>query len=159
MNVILECMKRDDLYWSLLVSAIAVALYCASLVYPAIEWRSAESWRGYKVLVLGVVALLFAPPLGGAWLANPAFFASCALLLLGRFRAAFWFGFSAVLLGYTLTMGGKWLFSVPWDEGGARMNIEQVLLGFWLWLAAPALVAFYAAARAMRGVQVLRGDA
>ena len=130
-----------SLWVRLTVCALALALYVWSFAAPAIQWRTGESWRGLALLESGPFALIFALPTGGAWLANVGFLLACVLFFRLQYKAAFWTATVSVVLGFSLTQFGKH-FPVPWDEAGlTKQYIDKTLMGFWLWLSAPALIA------------------
>jgi hypothetical protein len=125
----------------LTVGALALVLYVCSLAARAIQWRTGEAWRGLALLESAPFALIFALPTGGAWLANVGFLLACVLFFRLQYKAAFWTATASVLLGFSLTQIGKH-FPIPWDEAGlTKQYIDMTLMGFWLWLSAPALIA------------------
>lgn len=133
-------MKRNRWRQLLTIVLPAVALYVAALFLPAADLRGQTS-SGAGMLFLGALGFLFGLPATLAWLLNPCFVVALLVLRSGASRSAFWLAIAGLLLGYLFTMSAESLFSLPVDEAGGRANIARVHLGFWLWLAAPALVA------------------
>ncbi len=137
-------------YLRFLIVLIAIGLFVASCELPAVRWQVIPGppeyfdQDGAQLLGLGWLGVLFSLPAGLAWLANPVFVAACAFLIARRNRVALGFGTGAVLLGFSFTYSSKW-FPLLGDEGGVtHWAFRQGLAGFWLWLLAPAVIAFYA---------------
>lgn len=50
-------------------------------------------------------------------------------------------GIAAVIIGFGGTFSAFW-FNLPADSGGvSELALNKLLLGFWLWLSAPVLIA------------------
>ncbi|MBU8897773.1 hypothetical protein KRR26_19335 [Corallococcus sp. M34] len=69
------------------------------------------------------------------WFANPLLLLTLILLLMGRYRGAFWVGVVAVLVG--LSTLSWYQHSIPADEGGSpdrQLELLYPTLGFFFWL-------------------------
>jgi putative copper export protein len=69
------------------------------------------------------------------WFANPLLLLTLTLLLMGRYRGAFWVGVVTVLVG--LSTLSWYLHSIPADEGGSHNRQLELLyptLGYAFWM-------------------------
>ena len=117
-----------------LVVLAALAAWLACLFLPPLQIadRDSSGW-GLAYLLTGWMG-----PLAGhfEWFANPLLFVAAFALWRGHAKTAFVTALIACMLVMLLPLVG----SIYADEGGHRQTIEAFRLGFWLWLAAPALI-------------------
>jgi len=96
---------------------------------------------GLELTIAGFLGLIFGQLLAIGWLANPLYWASCVLLLRQQDQIAAIAAVVAVGLGFAGTMlAFGWRLpngSSPYTQ----LALAQLLPGFWVWLAAPAVVA------------------
>ncbi|WP_052049494.1 hypothetical protein [Leptolyngbya sp. KIOST-1] len=75
-----------------------------------------------------------------AWLANPLYWLACGLFVGGRYGGAIASALFAVFIGFAGTLSA---YRFPLPNGSnpfSQLQLVQLLPGFWLWLAAPALL-------------------
>ncbi|MGB3311353.1 MAG: hypothetical protein WA939_20700 [Nodosilinea sp.] len=134
---------------SLFLYSIALALPC--LLFNVIPINSigvtpsdpshVYAMRGIELTFFGIIGLLFLQIPAIGWFANPIYWLSCITFMMQRYRVSFIAGIAAIVIGFGGTFLAFW-FNLPADSGGiAEFSLNQFLLGFWLWLAAPGLIA------------------
>jgi hypothetical protein len=97
--------------------------------------------KGIELTFFGMIGLLFLQIPAIGWLANPIYWLGCITFMMGRYRFSAIAGIAAILIGFGGTFSGFW-FNLPADSGGvSELALSQFLLGFWLWLAAPGVIA------------------
>jgi hypothetical protein len=97
--------------------------------------------KGIELTFFGIIGLLFLQVPAIGWLANPIYWLCCILFMLQRYRLSAIAGIVAVLIGFGGTFLGFW-FNLPADSGSvSELALNKFLIGFWLWLAAPGLIA------------------
>ncbi len=97
--------------------------------------------KGIELTFFGIIGLFFLQIPAIGWLANPIYWACCTTFMMQRYRRSIIAGIAAILIGFGGTFSAFW-FNLPADSGGvAEFALNQFLLGFWLWLAAPGLIA------------------
>lgn len=97
--------------------------------------------KGIELTFFGIVGLLFLKVPAIGWLANPIYWLCCVNFIMQKYRLSIMTGTGAVLIGFGGTFSAFW-FNLPADSGGvSELALSQFLLGFWLWLAAPGLIA------------------
>lgn len=97
--------------------------------------------KGIELTFFGMIGLLFLqiPALG--WLGNPIYWLCCVTFMMQRYRFSATASLAAILIGFGGTFSAFW-FNLPADSGGvSELALNQFLLGFWLWLSAPAFIA------------------
>ena len=142
--------------FSLLLYGMAQALPCLSFVSesaievlePAVTGQiPLESLAGNTIVMKGMelsfwgfFGLLFLqiPALG--WLANPTYLFSLVLLHRQRYSRAAIVALAAVVIGGFGT-ASAFYFNLPNGSSPSEIALKQMLLGFWLWLAAPGVIA------------------
>src|SRR5438876_815572 len=127
-------MKRSKT-WDRAAVAACVIMIATACYFPAAEVP--DGLVGNQVEGLGALMLGFLGPSLVPWLANPLHYLGCALLLLGRHRAAFAAGIVAV----TLALSTLVLLTeiVPHHD-----RVLRLLPGYYFWLTAHALLAISA---------------
>ena len=97
--------------------------------------------KGIELTFLGIIGLLFLQIPAIGWIANPLYWLCCITFMLHRHSFSAITGIAAVLIGFGGTFSAFW-FNLPADSGGvSEFSLSQLLLGFWLWLAAPGVIA------------------
>lgn len=125
------------------LAVLALILFFAALAFPAIatcsrEDQSLANWfHNDTILFFGWMAILLGQ---WGWMANIPFLINVVLLIRGR-RTGFWSpGIQAFFLAAAvMTLLPSWGMRLPhneaWDEPVCWLGT-----GFWLWVAAQALV-------------------
>lgn len=117
-----------------LAVALALLSWFACLCLPPLTIADRDSSNlGVGYLLTGWMGPL---AMHLEWFANPLFFVAAFALWRGYAKTAFVFAFAAGFLVMLLPIGG----TIYADEGGHRQAILAFRLGYWLWLAAPAIV-------------------
>jgi hypothetical protein len=97
--------------------------------------------KGIELTFFGIIGLLFLQIPAIGWLANPIYWLCCITFMRQHYRFSAIAGMAAVLIGWGGTFSAFW-FNLPADSGGvSEFSLSHFLLGFWLWLAAPGLIA------------------
>lgn len=131
-----------------LILYISVALYGASLVFPAIEFTKSCRWptpptyeiyTGFSILLtggFGLIALQFGC-LG--WLANPLYFIGLISAFKGKFKRN-WLPILSLFIAI-LSISIAESAPIAADEGVVcRFSALTIKLGYWLWLGAISLL-------------------
>ena len=143
---------------SLLLYGIALCLPC--LLFNVVPQSGREivgfnvhgnpfntvSINGFELTIAGIFGLLLCliPP-ALAWLANPMYWLCCVFFVHQQYKSALIVALIAVIVGYTGTVSA-FLFRLPNGSSSlTRLALEKLLPGFWVWLAAPGLVALISA--------------
>jgi len=140
---------------SLFLYGIALALPC--LLFNVVPIGSAGvspsnpsdvyAMKGIELTFLGMIGLLFLQIPAIGWFANPIYWLCCITFMMQRYRFSAIAGIAAVLIGFGGTFSAFW-FHLPADSGGvSEFALNRLLLGFWLWLAAPGLIALVSSVR------------
>jgi hypothetical protein len=134
---------------SLFLYGMALALPCllfnvvptdAATVSPP-DASHVYAMKGIELTFLGIIGLLFLQIPAIGWFANPVYWLCCITFMMQHYRFSAIAGITAVLIGFGGTFSAFW-FNLPADSGGvSKFALNQLLLGFWLWLAAPGLIA------------------
>lgn len=141
--------KIVSLGLSLFLYGMALALPCLLFNVVPIDSVGAShsdpndiyAMRGIELTFFGIIGLLFLKIPAIGWFANPLYWLSCIMFMLRRCRFSAIAGMAAILIGFGGTFSAFW-FNLPADSGGvSELALSQFLLGFWLWLAAPGLIA------------------
>lgn len=133
---------------SLFLYGIALALPC--LLFNVVPLDSVGvspsdpndiyAMKGIELTFFGIIGLLFLQIPAIGWLANPIYWLCCATFVMQRYQFSAIAGIAAILIGFSGTFSAFW-FNLPADSGGvSELALNQLLLGFWLWLAAPGLL-------------------
>ncbi len=133
---------------SLFLYGLALALPCLLFNVVPTESVGASSsdpndvyaMKGIELTFFGIIGLLFLQIPAIGWFANPIYWLCCVTFMMRRYQFAIIAGIAAILIGFGGTFSTFW-FNLPADSGGvAEFALNQFLLGFWLWLAAPGLI-------------------
>lgn len=133
---------------SLFLYGIALALPCLLFNVVPIDSVGGNpsdpndmyAMKGIELTFFGIIGLFFLQIPAIGWLANPIYWLCCITFMMQRYRFSAIAGIAAVLIGFGGTFSAFW-FNLPADSGGvSEFALNQLLLGFWLWLAAPGLI-------------------
>jgi hypothetical protein len=153
----------------LFLLGLSLLLYLTALALPALAFRIVESqtgavealyvMRGIEVTAWGILGLLFLQVPAIAWLANPLYWLACGLFVKRRYGGAIASALFAVVIGFTGTLSA---YRFPLPNGSSpfsQLQLVKLLTGFWLWLAAPALLVAIAGSVAYAPRRNRRGPA
>ncbi len=134
---------------SLFLYGIALALPCLLFNVVPIDSvggspsdpNDVYAMKGIELTFFGIIGLLFLQIPAIGWFANPIYWLCCITFMMKRYKFSTIAGVAAILIGFGGTFSAFW-FNLPADSGGvSEFALGQFLLGFWLWLAAPGLIA------------------
>lgn len=134
---------------SLFLYGVALALPCLLFNVVPIDAASrglsdpnnVYAMKGIELTFFGMIGLLFLQIPAIGWLGNPLYWLCCITFMMRRYRFSTIAGIVAILIGFGGTGSAFW-FNLPADSGGvSELALSQFLLGFWLWLAAPGVIA------------------
>ncbi|SET76455.1 hypothetical protein SAMN05443572_103120 [Myxococcus fulvus] len=116
------------------LSAILFVLGCAqpALVLYNTGTGKEDSMWGMTLLLTGWLGVFL---MQGGWFANPLLLLTLTLLLMGRYRGAYWTGVVTVLFG--LSTLSWYLYSIPADEGGSpdrQLELLHPTFGYFFWM-------------------------
>jgi hypothetical protein len=140
---------------SLFLYGIALALPCLLFnvvpIHPVgvspSDTNDVYAMKGIELTFFGIIGLLFLQIPAIGWFANPIYWLCCIMFMMQRYRSSAIAGIVAVLIGFGGTLSAFW-FNLPADSGGvSEFALNHLLLGFWLWLAAPGLIALVSSFR------------
>jgi hypothetical protein len=144
---------------SLFLYGIALALPCLlfnvvpidSVGVSPSDPNDIYAMKGIELTFFGIIGLLFLQIPAIGWFANPIYWLCCITFMMQRYRFSAIAGIAAILIGFVGTFSAFW-FNLPADSGGvSEFSLSQLLFGFWLWLAAPALIALVSIAYLYKG--------
>ena len=133
---------------SLLLYGIAMALPCLlfkivpidPLIVPNPQNYN-YTMRGFELTFFGIFGLMFLQITALGWLANPIYWISCFFFTYRKYKISAIMGTTAVAIGFSGTLLG-FQYKLPSSEGlPPNALISSFLPGFWVWLAAPGLLA------------------
>lgn len=144
-------MKYKIVLLGLSLSLYGVALALPCLLFNVVPTDSVGispsdpndvyAMKGIELTFFGIIGLLFLQIPAIGWLANPIYWLCCITFMIQRYRVSAIAGIVAILIGFGGTFSAFW-FNLPADSGGvSEFALSQLLLGFWLWLATPGLIA------------------
>jgi 4-amino-4-deoxy-L-arabinose transferase-like glycosyltransferase len=122
-----------------------IVLYLIACATPALSFRvftenpaefRVEKYVGGTLLLVGCLGMLQGQ---FAWLANPLLVSGVFLMLIRRPRVAIVPLVIAILITFCTLAGKSRQFAH--DEGGvSKMTLEQILPGFYLWVASISII-------------------
>lgn len=113
---------------------------------------------GIELTFFGIIGLLFLQIPAIGWFANPLYWLCCITFMMRRYRFSAIAGMAAILIGFGGTFSAFW-FNLPADSGGvSELALNQLLLDFWLWLAALGLMALASSLGLLKEPARLRGE-
>jgi len=130
---------------SLLLYGIALAMPCLLFnvvpIAPTVNPTHVYAMKGAELTAWGIFGLLFLQIPAIGWLANPIYGLCCIFFVRQQYKFSAMAGLASVVIGFGGTLSAFW-FTLPADSGGiAKFVLNQPLLGFWVWLAAPGSLA------------------
>ena len=134
---------------SLLAYGIAMVLPCVLFnvvpIDPAkvnpLNVGDVHAMKGIELTAWGIFGLLFLQIPAIGWLANPIYWLCCLCFGRQQYKLSAIAAITSVVIGFAGTLSAFW-FPLPADSGGvSEFTLNQLLFGFWLWLAAPGLLA------------------
>lgn len=143
----------------LILLALSVGVFAIAMASPALSFEelcamgnsspaglfqppvgAISTWHGLYILLVGTLGMVFMPQVSFGWLANPIYAAALISLGLRKTRLAAALAAVSLLVGISGTL---WTAQhpLPADEGGiCWLYLNQFKAGFWLWVAAQALL-------------------
>lgn len=108
------------------------------------------SMNGFELTIAGVFGLLFFQIPAVGWLANPMYWLCCGFFVRQQYLIAAIAALSAVVVGYAGTVSAFWFRLPNGSSPFTELALDQLLPGFWVWLAAPGLVALISVSRLLQ---------
>lgn len=143
---------------SLLLYGTALALPCLLFnvvpIAPAgVTATHVYTMKGAELTAWGIFGLLFLQIPAIGWLANPIYGLCCIFFMRQQYKFSAMTGLASVVVGFGGTLSAFW-FTLPADSGGiAKFILNKPLFGFWVWLAAPGLLALISVFRLVKMTQ------
>ncbi len=129
---------------------ISLSLYTMGLISPALAFEIVNyktsysgvmvNMRGIEVTAWGVLGLLFLQIPAIGWLANPLYWLSCVLFVKKKYQFSIASTLTAIIVGFLGTISAYWLALPNGSSPDSQILLTKLLLGFWLWLAAPTFL-------------------
>jgi len=129
---------------------ISLSLYTMGLILPAlafeiINYKTLHSgimvdMRGIEVTAWGVLGLLFLQIPAIGWLANPLYWLSCVFFVKKKYQFSIASTLTAIIVGFLGTISAYWFALPNGSSPDSQILLTKLLLGFWLWLAAPTFL-------------------
>lgn len=135
--------------FSLLLYGMALSLPCLlfnivprdPLVINHLKDYGIYEMKGIEVTAWGILGLLFLQIPAIGWLANPAYWLSCIFFTRQKYKFSVFTSLIAIAVGYGGTLSAFWFKLPNGSNPDSALALEKLLVGFWIWLAAPALLA------------------
>ncbi|WP_103669411.1 hypothetical protein [Pseudanabaena sp. BC1403] len=134
----------------LFLLGISLWLYMMGLVFPAlafeiVNYKTVHSgiiidMKGIEVTAWGVLGLLFLQIPAIGWLANPLYWLSCVFFVKKKYQLSIAFTITAIIVGFLGTISAYWFALPNGSSPDSQILLTKLLLGFWLWLAAPTFL-------------------
>ncbi|WP_223807567.1 hypothetical protein [Pseudanabaena sp. UWO311] len=129
---------------------ISLSLYTMGLILPAlafeiVNYKTLHSgvmvdMRGIEVTAWGVLGLLFLQIPAIGWLANPLYWFSCVSFVQKKYKLSIVSALIATIVGFIGTISAYWFALPNGSRPDSQILLSKLLLGFWLWLAAPTFL-------------------
>ena len=129
---------------------ISLSLYTMGLIFPAlafeiINYKTLHSgimvdMRGIEVTAWGILGLLFLQIPAIGWLANPLYWLSCGFFVNKKYKLSIASTLTAIIVGFIGTISAYWFALPNGSSPDSQIILTKLLLGFWLWLAAPTFL-------------------
>lgn len=97
---------------------------------------------GIELTIAGIFGLLFLQIPAVYWLANPTYWLSCIFFVRQQYSFSAISALTAIILGFVGTVSAFWFRLPNGSSPFTDLALNRLLPGFWLWLTAPALLAF-----------------
>ncbi|MEY3302856.1 MAG: hypothetical protein ACK5RE_14825 [Pseudanabaena sp.] len=134
----------------LFLLGISLCLYIMGLVFPSlafeiINYKTIHSgiivdMRGIEVTAWGILGLLFLQIPAIGWLANPLYWFSCVSFVKKKYQLSKFTALAAIVVGFIGTISAYWFALPNGSSPDSQILLTKLLLGFWLWLAAPTFL-------------------
>lgn|GEM_PF-568725 len=134
----------------LFLLGVSLSLYTMGLILPALAFEIVNyktsysgvivNMRGIEVTAWGVLGLLFLQIPAISWLANPLYWLSCVFFVKKKYQFAIAATFTATIVGFIGTISAYWFALPNGSSPDSQILLTKLLLGFWLWLAAPTFL-------------------
>jgi hypothetical protein len=134
----------------LFLLGISLWLYIMGLVFPSlafeiINYQTFHSgiivdMRGIEVTAWGILGLLFLQIPAIGWLANPLYWFSCVSFVKKKYQLSIAAALAAIIVGFIGTISAYWFALPNGSRPDSQILLTKLLLGFWLWLAAPTFL-------------------
>ena len=134
----------------LFLLGVSLSLYMMGLILPAlafeiVNYKTVHSgiiidMKGIEVTAWGVLGLLFLQIPAIGWLANPLYWLSCVFFVKRKYQFSIAFTITAIIVGFLGTISAYWFALPNGSSPDSQILLTKLLLGFWLWLAAPTFL-------------------
>ncbi|OYQ62582.1 hypothetical protein B9G53_21640 [Pseudanabaena sp. SR411] len=131
----------------LFLLGVSLSLYTMGLTFPALAFEIVNyktsysgimvNMRGIEVTAWGILGLLFLQIPAIGWLANPLYWLSCVLFVKKKYQFSIAAALTAIIVGFIGTISAYWFALPNGSSPDSHILLTKLLLGFWLWLAAP----------------------
>ena len=131
----------------LFLLGLSLSLYTMGLIFPALAFEIVNyktsysgimvNMRGIEVTAWGILGLLFLQIPAIGWLANPLYWLSCVLFVKKKYQFSIAAALTAIIVGFIGTISAYWFALPNGSSPDSQILLTKLLLGFWLWLAAP----------------------
>ena len=135
----------------LFLLGVSLSLYTMGLILPAlvfeiVNYKTSYSgvmvnMRGIEVTAWGILGLLFLQIPAIGWLANPLYWLSCIFFGRKKYQFSMAAALTAIIVGFLGTISAYWFALPNGSRPDSQILLTKLLLGFWLWLAAPTFLA------------------
>ena len=142
--------KSPFFYRRLFLLGISLWLYIMGLIFPAlafeiVNYKTVHSgiiidMKGIEVTAWGILGLLFLQIPAIGWLANPLYWLSCVFFVKKKYQLSIAFTITAIIIGFLGTISAYWVALPNGSSPDSQILLTKLLLGFWLWLAAPTFL-------------------
>lgn len=105
---------------------------------------------GIELTIAGIFGLLFLQIPAVGWLANPTYWLSCIFFVRQQYNFSAISALTAIILGFVGTVSAFWFRLPNGSSPFTDLALNRLLPGFWLWLVAPALLAFISLLRLLQ---------
>lgn len=144
-------MKKTSFFkHRLFLLGVSLSLYMMGLIFPAlafeiVDYKTVHSgiiidMKGIEVTAWGVLGLLFLQIPAIGWLANPLYWLSCVFFVKKKYQFSIASTITAIIVGFTGTISAYWFALPNGSSPDSQLLLTKLLLGFWLWLAAPTFL-------------------
>ncbi|PZO36157.1 MAG: hypothetical protein DCF19_22275 [Pseudanabaena frigida] len=134
----------------LFLLGVSLSLYIMGLILPALAFEIVNfktsysgvmvNMKGIEVTAWGVLGLLFLQIPAIGWLANPLYWLSCVFFVKKKYQFSIAFTITAIIVGFLGTISAYWFALPNGSSPDSQILLTKLLLGFWLWLAAPTFL-------------------
>lgn len=134
----------------LFLLGISLWLYIMGLVFPSlafeiINYKTFHSgiivdMRGIEVTAWGILGLLFLQIPAIGWLANPLYWLSCVSFVKKKYQLSKATALAAIIVGFIGTISAYWFALPNGSSPDSQILLTNLLVGFWLWIAAPCFL-------------------